>query len=103
MPEVSQPVQCLHDSIRNIGVFYPFPGIIGYYIVFVLMLFPWGPQDIFSTSYITSGTSGKKRAKGACQPTVLSEREKRGPWQGGTGLALSMGLGVARSWPGTHS
>ena len=70
---------------------------------FCPQLFPWRPQKMFSTSCITSGTSGKKRAKGAFHLTVLPEREKRGPWQWRTGLALSMGLGVARSWPGTHS
>lgn len=50
-----------------------------------------------------SGTRGRQRAKGACQLMVFPEREKSGPWQHGTGLALSTGLGVARSWLGTYS
>lgn len=40
MPEVSQPVQCLHDSIGNISVFSLFPGIIGYCVIFVLSFSP---------------------------------------------------------------
>ena len=40
MPEVSQPVQCLHDCTRNISVFSLFPGITGYCVIFVLSFSP---------------------------------------------------------------